>query len=256
MKILIALSSLLFLASCASPTGYTLKDEDGFGYYILPPKTGDIYSLSVFEGNAKTESTDALHYCYIAASEHCHKENKIAIVGLPQNYSTQSTYNQVNSYTVKGVTNVYSTPVTTRFPKFAASFVCLPSVRILDGISRTSNLSREALAGASKDFRGGVMVEEIKKDKPTVFKKNDVILSLDGKRVETESQLTLAEAEAEALEVVVELLRNKKPMKVKSMLIDTSDSHRRIDQSVLQGICTKMWPSKRPAYCKDFVVAK
>lgn len=255
MKILIALSSLLFLASCASPTGYREKDENGFGYQILPPKDGDIYSLAIFSGNHETESTDALHYCYISASEHCHKQNKIAIVGLPTNYTTSSTRSQVNSYTVKGVTNVYTVPVTTSFPKYAASFACLPNVRILEGITRLSNLSREALAGATKDFRGGVMVEEVKTDKPGPLKKNDVILSLDGKRVETDSQLTLAQAEASSLNVALEILRNKKPMKIKTTLTDTSESHRRIDQSLLQSICMKIWPSKRPEYCKNFVTS-
>ncbi len=256
MKIIFAFVSLLFLASCASPTGYFSKDQDGFGYEILPPKGGDIYSIAIFGGNHETEATDALHYCYIAASEHCHKENKIAIVGLPGDYSTQSTYSQVNSFTVKGVTNVYSTPVTNRFPKYAASFVCLPKVRLLQGIKKTSTLSREVLAGATKDFRGGIMIEEIKSDKPTKFQKNDVILKLDGRRVETESQLTLAQAEASSLDVVVELLRNKKPVKLKTTLIDTSESHRRIDQSLMQGICQKMWPAKRPPYCQNFLAAQ
>ncbi len=255
MKILIAFSSLLFLASCASPTAYREKDEEGFGYQILPPKDGDIYSLAIFSGNHETESTDALHYCYISASEHCHKQNKIAIVGLPTNYTTSSTRSQVNSYTVKGVTNVYTVPVTTSYPKYAASFTCLPNVRILQGINRISNLSREALSGVTPDFRGGVMVEEIRADKAGPLRKNDVILSLDGKRVETDSQLTLAQAEASSLNVVLEVLRNKKPMKVKVTLIDTSESHRRIDQGLMQGLCMKIWPAKRPEYCKGFVTS-
>lgn len=253
MKITIALTSLFFLASCASPTGYSSKDKDGFGFQILPPKDGDIYSLAIFEGNHKTDDMDALNFCYISASEHCYKQKKIAIIGLPRNYSTQSTYNQVNSYTIKGVTNVYSTPVTTRFPKFAASFTCLPNVRILTGIKKTSPLSREALAGATTDFRGGIMIEEIAAGQPTPFKKNDVILSVDGKRVENEAQLTLAEAETESLNVEVGILRNKKSMKVKSTLIDTSDTHRKFDKRMMEEICGKLWPSKRPEYCQNFV---
>ena len=255
MKNLIIASTLLFLGSCASPTGYNLKDQDGFGYQIIPPKEGEIYSIAIFEGNPKTAEMEAMNYCYISASEHCHNQKKLAIIGLPRNFSTQSTYNQVNTYTVKGVTNVYSTPVTTRYPKFAASFACLQNVRILPGIKKTSTLSREAIAGATADFRGGVMIEEIAVERPSPFRKNDVILTLDGKRVENEAQLTLAESETESLNVEVGILRNKKAMKIKSLLIDNSDSHRKFDQTMMQNMCQKLSPSRRPKYCKDFVSA-
>jgi hypothetical protein len=202
-----------------------------------------------FEGNANTDSMAAISYAYIAASEYCYDRRKIPSVRVPQNNSTTSTHTQINSYQVGKQTHYYSTPVNQRFPKFTSSFICMDKARYFDGVIDYSELSREALGNSSPDFRGGVLIESISPEVESKFRKDDVILSVAGDRVEKLHQVLDVLSRAELPDPEVKVLRNKKPLTFKAKVTDNSANVMKLNQGVVKSLCEKLKVELRPAYC-------
>ena len=200
---LLLMAIAILVSSCATmrrPTAYLdSTNSDPFGKSIWNVDSG--YRGSTFTGNSDTSPKRAYHFSRLAAVEHCYRAGKFALLVKTYDGSKKKTYTQVSSYnyTVPGYskfqgktyrdrnkdqthTNVYSYPVTLRYPIYSTLFKCITDYKSIAGKVKYEAISRELVSPFTKDFKGGLLVTS--SDEKSGLKEGDVVVEVNGKRIE------------------------------------------------------------------------
>lgn len=246
-----------FIAGCATvrlskPTPYQPKDESGFGLSYNDINSEDGSSISVFEGNAHTKPEHALRFSLLGAYERCHSQGLYSIIQqLPVEFSGEQTRTQVTTLASPGPAvgssslpvpaRTYAYSVTVKLPKFATTFRCVKVRRSLGGQPRFEAISRDLVHSNTRDFMGGVLVRSFADDDTAnPLKVGDVILEIDGKRVEAPLQVEVALMNSDSSEVKLKIIRKNriKPLKVPSM--DLTDTLRQKERAGVSSLCSDL----------------
>jgi membrane-associated protease RseP (regulator of RpoE activity) len=199
------------------------------GLNIIPKSNYPNAYLVVFSGNTYTSSLMALEYTIIASFEECARQKKYGLIATPENLSQSTTYTQVyssTSYTPTGRgtyipnTRVSSYPVTETAPAFVTTAYCKTKMYEPKGGKLThEDISRDVVTPYTKDFKGGVLIKSV--EGKSVFQEQDVIVSVNGKRVETFGQFeSTLDSLPSARTVTVKIIRNNQMTTVKLDLVD------------------------------------
>lgn len=190
----------LFLTACATNLSTSYQNQDG-RYGLKVKEVKDSYFSSIFQGNSHTKHKKAYAFSKLGAVDHCQRKGLLALLYKTYDASTKTSYTQVSSsnYTIPGFSkykgktyrnssndktysNVYSYPVTKRYPKYYTLFRCIKTYAGIEGAPSFEILSKELVSPITKDFKGGLLVKEI--EEGTALKEGDVIINSNNKRVE------------------------------------------------------------------------
>ena len=214
LKLLSYVFLTITLSSCVTkpPTQYG-KFENNQGLKIIKlqgTKKVPIYkNASIFMANSQTNSKRAYLYSRLGAIDYCSKTNMEAFLGDTINnskeakyISTQTTRSTIPGYSkYKGKTYrnynkdfhtqyTKSYPTTIKYPQFITPFLCISNFKRFEDNVSFENLSKELVSPYTKDFKGGILLKDINdKQKTKDFKDGDVLISVDGTRVETGNEL-------------------------------------------------------------------
>lgn len=243
------------LCSCASfePSAYGPAQADGYGITIT--EDGQ-FKTSVYTGNTYTGSRKAERFSRLGALEHCRRQGKLAVIVNGEDKSSSFSYTGVSSYnyttpgytTLNGSlyrdhskdithTNVYSYPVVVTYPEYDTKFKCVQKLYTTKDSPKLETVPAVLVSPYSKDFRGGVLVKEVS-DKATTLKQGDVVIKVDGKRIETAEELSPAINVSEKPSVSLTLIRNHKIISRTAPLVDVTVALKDDNKKELITACT------------------
>jgi hypothetical protein len=233
-------------------TGYVPSgDVENFGFFVQ--KLKDNHYAAVYRGNLQTKVTDASAYVLLAAYDQCAKENKIALVHSPEDYTVSRFSTQVGSISVplysgfgsaSYSTHVYSYPVSTKQPNFFLKFHCHNRYVNFKQPIELADIKAELLHDMTKDYHGGMLVKSTSSPgKP--FLLDDVVIRVAGQRVEDKDDL------GSALELVsdgvapVEVIRNQKIMKLMADVEDQTSVVNKSQEQAIKSLCAGVPKTER-----------
>lgn len=267
----IVLGSSVLLTACATyrPTPYMPSAGKGMpGYSIVDVKDG----LKISSFSASMDGR-AYQFSRLAAIEDCMKERQFTVLLKTVDLSTESTTleSSTSSYTIPGYskfdgkkyrdtskdvvqTNTSTYPVTIRHPQYGTVFRCIAALKTLDGGPEVETLSKELVSPITQDFKGGLLVKDAKTSK--ALKTDDVILSVDGKRIQDGLAMLDALSVAKS-EVQIGIIRNKKMKKIKVIVVDQTDLVRAQNLVALKSACEQVQEDESPINsCRVFETSK
>ena len=242
------------LSACASylPTGYRpAGDDDSYGYKITMNENG--IHTSSYHGNQNTQTNDAFIYTMLAAYQTCRAAGKTAIVVGPEDMTQKTSHTEVSSmmtpiYNSNGTTSYttqsYAYPVTRTYPAFYSAFSCKSQYKVLTPGILTEDIGRELVHPVTKDFKGGILIKgqtsEAKSIKP--FAINDVIIRVNGERVETDlEQSKIIAATLDSVRSLgIEVIRKEKKLKLEVTLEDMTAQVKTIEKETIKMLCKNL----------------
>ena len=253
VRLAVCFLSFVILSGCATGTGFVPASAEtrGYGYKI---EEAGASRVATYQGNAKTARADALAFCFVAAFEYCHASGRLALPEKPVELSRQESYTAVNSYQTyspKGLptTNISSYPVTDVYPRFATAFTCFEHIYDLKGIKRWERISRELVHPVTKDFKGGLLINELVVAPDQPLKESDVITAIAGKRVENFSEIKEIFETLKPGPINVSLIRAQKLMTIKAELVDETAIVKATAKELLRKACERILEQPLPAVC-------
>lgn len=252
LYILSAISLILatLVSACAvmpPSTGYVeAKDDQEYGYRIVNDQ-GATYGM-IYRGNQYTRSHNAMLYAMAAGFEHCQQKGKLAYITVPKDFSSKSTYTHVSSYQtpVYGsdgkissyTSNVSSYPVTMTYPQYSSSATCLASFKVIENLPELESIPRELVHGVTKDFKGGLLVKVI--DGPTPLRENDVIVRINGIRIENGTGIFSALENYKGKSVKLGVVRDQKIISLTGKVKDLTPAIEASQAAAVSLICEKV----------------
>ncbi|MGH1468189.1 MAG: PDZ domain-containing protein [Bdellovibrionales bacterium] len=217
---------LLFATGCA--TGFVPSNGSGLGYEVKAIEKPSFYQYSAsYLGNAKTSVSQARSFTEMAAIEKCLDQSLLPIM-------MKTPVNLTKSYSGKEVSSigsqVYSYSTLRTYPAFLTFFRCDKGYRVLNQNPGFKVLSANLIKDHVDDFKGGLQVVGFLDKAKGALKINDVVLSVDGARVQKELDLYYYIAEAKGDKVKMTILRKKKKKHIEAELLN--DVSRRIEIAI------------------------
>jgi hypothetical protein len=239
-------SLFLGLAACSTlppSTGFVADNGQGYGYSIKEVKPG--FYISAYRGNNHTSSYNAFAYTMLAGYEYCQSKAKVAVVDTPLDDSKKDTYTKVGSYSTpiygsKGVTyvpQVYSYPVTDVYPNYYSPFLCLSRYKAIDTDGTFETVTRELVHDVTKDFHGGLLVKVADGNKSGVLKNNDVLIKINGVRVENSFEVNSVLEQVKTNNAKVSLIRDQKIISTSVKLVDNTPKFKALSDSSIRLLC-------------------
>ena len=257
MRILLILTTIFILSSCASRTKYRpyTPSSDG-GYVDKVEKAGDV-RISEFYGNSKTSLDDVIALSTFRAIEVCTKEEKKPIIISHNNLSehrqiqrsSTSTYTPTESISGNINTNSYgsndyadvnlqkeggfgfsgtsSWTETIVIPSYQVKYFCGENYKTI-GI-QASPISKDVISKFTKDFEDAVIIKHISNNSPNqgILQKGDVIIQINNHRIEDLEDLALQINQSKVSKATSTILRKgefkKVLLKIKSDKVKIED---------------------------------
>jgi hypothetical protein len=207
---------LLSLLSCAAipPSKFTPKDKTLFGYEITQHPEDPQYQQATFEGNEETSPMAALAYSYLAAISTCKKTDKIAVTMVPEDQSKFPN------------------------PKYAANFICVSGVKAFGELEKL------------QDSKDGVIIQELNTLEETPFERNDILLSINGKKIEEQTQISYVLASIQDPRPKVAILRGYKVMTLTPKTASITVTYKMYEDGMIKALCEKLTHEEKPQDCK------
>lgn len=252
MNKILLISTLIILASCATPTPYEAAPEGGYGYTYIKSEQERGAHAAMFTGNKDTRAQAAQAYATLAALDYCEKENQVSIILETKNFSRDQLVNTVTPITYKSGNTYQTTSVPTtvnhHIPIFGAIFTCRSSMKTIQGVVGTSSVAPTLVQPFMKDFRGGVLVDIIKG--ASEVKKDDVLVVVNGQRVETTGQLALSLEDHEKASVSVKVIRKNKLQSFMATVIDNIETLKNEAIAQRAKACERLSAEEAAVACK------
>ena len=236
----------LIFVSCSSkyrPTPFQFAVKDfGLGLTIKSnPKTEDFYT-STFLANSSTSMIFSENVSKLGAYYHCGKKGKLPVIIKTLNLSKTENRTTINSspgYYVNGryvPGYTYSNNYKVNYPGFMSPFVCATRIRYMKDKYIYKDIGPELVNKYTGDFRGGLLVSANNKKSP--LKNDDIIIKVNGKRIDSELEMSYTSDNfTKKKKVELSILRNKKKIKVRIPLQDTTSSYTKKVQKYLDNQC-------------------
>ncbi len=242
-------AAVISLGACStlSPTPYTERGPDGFGFKVDSLESGVM--VAKFSGNRDTSATKAYAFAALGAYDYCAKSNQLAQVNDPVDESKEVNYTQVYSttnyyMTPRGHYVPYTTtgsyPATEKFPRFAAPFRCKAQRHSLSGSPRVQEIGRELVSPITKDFKGGVLLAFEKTADARGLQDDDLIVNVAGVRVEKASELFDAIDAAKVGAIEFRVIRAGGLTTAKSEISDITNQLRETEMKQINQLCTSI----------------
>lgn len=235
--------AFMFAASCVTPTKYG-QAGGAYGNSIKEDPANKGFLLSSFNGNESTGTWSSSDYAKLGALEYCAKQSQYTLMGQPIDQSVSSTTLNAysNSYRMKNYThtNYNIVPVTTTYPSHTALFQCKSKLYTLEGMAESEQISREMVHAITKDFKAGVLLKEIDpKVKNSSLKTDDIIIKVNGVRIEYVTEISTALDKNIRKTTPVTIIRDSKIKTIEVNVQDSTAFLKALNQDVIARICTK-----------------
>lgn len=214
-------------ASAAEPVVVKVADVAG----SVPMTTKIVRfadALGAVALNAKP--SDAKYESMLAAFDYCAREQRLAFITSPLTYSPRINYSRVSTFSNR-------LPEDPNATAFVAPFECLDQKHSArTGLLESEDVpSSHILAAAMKDSKGAVIVHRVAKG--SLFRENDLIVSIGGLRVETRAEVSKAVDWTAVGTTEFQVVRGTRVVRVKQTIVDKTETMRANAQQLLSALC-------------------
>ncbi|MCB0404140.1 MAG: PDZ domain-containing protein [Bdellovibrionales bacterium] len=252
MKRLTLFVSLLKVA--ASMVGCSSLPPVNYLNGVTYKQNGSNMFTATYSGDRDTFTTTASNLAQIAAIESCMgKGRRAALFHEVIDESTKEIYTHLYSRDYVSNTlrdknpTVHSEPMYVHAPRFTVRYSCANNYRALTQTPQITELKPEVVSYATRDFRGGLQVSNIKEAGP--LREGDVITHIGGIRVEKVYQFRIALSTATREFIPIRILRNQVELTLKAKTSHATNSLYADNIRRLEEACKFAQPVELPDVC-------